>query len=85
MKKPIDRVWMAGSNLKGLWSAKPIIGKLQENWWWDSSGNLYVSKLGLHTPTFDSVTFASVSKKEVEIWISGWMVAMEQVAERIPR
>ena len=86
MSKPKDKCWMAGSNLAGLWSDKPICGyKDPESFdWYDRGGNLNVSRMGLDARDQRCVTFASKEKRDVELWISGWMVAMRQVLSRIP-
>jgi hypothetical protein len=90
-------IWMAGSNLSGLWSTQPILGTWDSefNEYTDKTGNLSVSGIGcLEYPFAEDpadvggsllITFSSKNKSDVVIWISGWITAMEQVAARIPK
>lgn len=80
-------VWIAGSNLVGLWYSKPMRAEwdVEIGSWWDSSGDYSVSRLGLSDVRDGRLaTFASVHRCEVEIWISGWLTAMRQIAAKLP-
>lgn len=70
-------VYIAGINLSGLWSKKPLKAKLypdlnswyscEKGWGYNDVG---AEKLGLHKRG-GLTTFASVSKQEVQIWLDG--------------
>lgn len=72
--------WMAGINLAGLWSNKPIRGYFNadhENYW-DRTGNLNVETVGEDSRVSGNlITFASKDKREVEIWLHGANSVME--------
>ncbi len=71
---------MAAVNLAGVWSNTPIRGKFHSSLdcWYDRSGNLTADKLGLVVK--DGITtFASTSKTEVEIWLSGLHTAFSML------
>jgi hypothetical protein len=74
-----EKVWMNGINLAGLWSPRPLRGTYEANlreWYW--RGNLSVSRLGLDVRQSGITTFASESKREVEIFTLGaWAVMRE--------
>lgn len=79
LSKP-KTVWMAGVNLGGIWSRNPIKGYLNEdfNRWWDRSGNFGVEKLGTDK-RYGIITFASTSKEEVKVWLSGLSSAFSMI------
>ncbi len=89
--KPPKYVWAAGINLNGLWYGNPIQLEFDKEMsdilaedntvWWDRTGTMSVSKLGLHE-TIYWTTFASVDKKEVERFLDG-ALAMSKCIKRL--
>jgi len=85
MKQPKE-IWAAGCNWGGLWSKKPIKMRLQKTMYgikvreyYDSTGNLSVTKLGYDNSNPDCVTFASAKKEDVELFLLGAHSAMDAV------
>jgi hypothetical protein len=68
------QVYVAGLNLSGLWSTKPLKTHREMGSWWVSSGplkdNAFAEKLGLDDRN-GIITFASTSKRDVQSWIDG--------------
>lgn len=63
-------VYFAGLNLSGLWNRKPLKAKWNpefEEWW---GSDCSVRKLGLDDRG-GFITFSSINKTEVQIWING--------------
>lgn len=82
IKEKPKYVYIAGINLGGLWSKKPLKAKLHNEfetdvWWY--RGNLSVKKLGLDKKLYGLTTFASTSEKEVQIWIDGVLSVFGQL------
>lgn len=69
--------WFNGLNLSGLWFRKPKRGYWDKNLheWYDKSGDFSAEVLGLDMQ-HGHATFASESKKEVELWTLGIQTAM---------
>ena len=85
MKNPPKEIWGNGVNLNGLWWKTPrkFYWDKEFNSWWDEvglSGDFNILILGLNSPSkyneFGIITFASKSKKEVEIWTLGVRTAL---------
>ncbi len=64
-------------NLAGLYSAVPLKCTYRKDLkvWFDKEGNFDVEKLGL-VRQLGCITFASVRRKDVELWTSGVREAM---------
>lgn len=82
-----EQVYVAGLNLSGLWSTKPLKARRyidDEGSWWVSHGPLkddaFAEKLGLHDRD-GFITFASTSKREVQTWIDGVLSSFKILRE----
>lgn len=78
------QVYVAGLNLSGLWSTKPLKAHRDMGSWWVASGPLkddaFVEKLGLHDRD-GLITFASTSKRDVQLWIDGVLSSFKFLRE----
>jgi len=77
--KPLP-IWASAINLSGLWGPVYMTKEKHIGDYWDKSGNLSVSKLGLNIKD-GIITFASTSEKDVELWTSGIKSAMHMISK----
>ena len=72
MKQKPTIIWAAAINLSGPWAYEPIRMKYDPELksWYDKSGNLSVSKIGLHYQN-NITTFSSENERDVGLWLSG--------------
>jgi len=74
MKTKRKPVYGASVNMAGLYHTKPIRCKWDDNLktWWSADGNFDVKELGLSRSAGGlCITFASRSRRQVQIWIDG--------------
>ena len=66
-------IWFTYLNMRGIISDTPIKGKKVRELagWYDKEEEIWCSKLGLDNRESCVITFASKSKKEVEIFLKG--------------
>lgn len=81
----VKRAWGACVNLGGLYSIDPValstrLTAFNRTEYWDTEGNFDIERLGLDVKE-SRITFASVNKKEVELWISGASSVMKLLQE----
>lgn len=81
------QVYVAGLNLSGLWSTKPLKARREfddRGFWWVSHGplkdNAFAEKLGLDDRN-GIITFASTSKRDVQSWIDGVLSSFKFLRE----
>ena len=75
--------WAFWANMNGPWWKKPQRVILGEGGWWHRNQDAYVTKMGLVSdplPQQSYLTFASVDKKEVRLFIEGFLVARRLMA-----
>jgi len=68
-------IYGAAINLVGVWGPKKLSYAEDICEYYDRTGNFSVKKLGQHKDGY-IITFASTSKEEVELWVSGVKAAM---------
>lgn len=80
MTKSKKVVYASRVNLVGLHSPTPVRCTWRPGLhdWWDKEGDFCVRKLGVDAQV-GAVTYASLSKKEVECWVQGVEAAMSML------
>ena len=66
-------IYASRFNLSGLYGSRPYKCTIEENgeFWVGDRGYFCVDKLGLKVCHAGYITYASVDKRDVEIWIAG--------------